>query len=130
MTTAGLDEDTAMDDSRVLDQCKTAVETSRSHREEIPKIVDELVSSCANGECFDHIGPEPIPSREAVIDIVQRTSRLLYPGYFIRTRLEKFNLPYYFGQESTALFDLLSEQITLALRHDCIRHNLPCVQCE
>ena len=37
---------------------------------------------------------------------------------------------YYFGQEATALFELMAEQITLALRHDCIRHALPCVQCE
>ncbi len=113
-----------------IDQCKTAVQTERHFREEIPGIVDELVNSCANGACFDHVGPEPIPSREAVIDIVNRASRLLYPGYFIRTRLEKFNLAYYFGQEATALFELLSEQITLALRHDCIRHELPCVHCE
>jgi serine O-acetyltransferase len=119
-----------MDDASVLDQCKVAVETSRSLREEIPGIVEELVRSCANGDNFDHVGPEPIPSREAVIDIVHRISRLLYPGYFIRTRLDQFNLRYYFGQESTALFDLLSGQISLALRHDCIRHNLPCVHCD
>jgi serine O-acetyltransferase len=116
--------------SITLDQCKTAELTERHFREEIPGIVDELVSSCANGLCFDHVGPEPIPSREAVVDIVSRANRLLYPGYFIRNRLETFNLNYYFGQEATALFELLSEQITLALRHDCIRHALPCIQCE
>ena len=114
----------------ILDQCKTAVQTERHFREEIPGIVDKLVSSCVNGVCFDHVGPEPIPSKEAVVDIVTRVNRLLYPGYFIRNRLETFNLSYYLGQEATALFELMSEQVTLALRHDCIRHNLPCVQCE
>ena len=118
------------DQSILLDQCKEAVQTERQFREEIPGIVDELVLSCANGECFDHVGPEPIPSRESVIDIVTRVSRMLYPGYYIKSRLEQFNLAYYFGQEATALFELLSEQIMLALRHDCIRHNLPCVHCE
>ncbi|MFZ2447528.1 MAG: serine O-acetyltransferase EpsC [Syntrophobacteraceae bacterium] len=118
------------DQSFILDQCKEAVQTQRQFREEIPGIVNELVRSCASGECFDHVGPEPIPSREAVVDIVSRLSRMLYPGYFIRNRLEQFNLAYYFGQEATALFELLSEQIMLALRHDCIRHNLPCIQCE
>jgi len=113
-----------------LDHCKTAVQAERHFREEIPGIVDRLVNSCANGACFDHVGPEPIPSREAVVDIVNRASRLLYPGYFIRTRLDTFNLAYYFGQEATALFELLSEQIMLAIRHDCIRHDLPCVHCE
>lgn len=116
--------------SFVLDQCKESVKAERHLREEIPGIVDELVRSCANGECFDHVGPEPIPSREAVIDIVSRLSRMLYPGYFIRSRLEQFNLAYYFGQEATVLFELVAEQITIALRHDCIRHDLPCTQCE
>lgn len=113
-----------------MDQCKVAVTTSREFREEIPGIVERLVASCNRGNCFDHVGPEPIPSRQSVIDIVDRMNRILYPGYFISGRVEAFNLPYYFGQEATALFEALSDQITRALRHDCIRHNLPCVACE
>jgi serine O-acetyltransferase len=119
-----------MEDKSLMDQCKIEVAASRQFREEIPGIVNQLVFSCSGETCFDHVGPEPIPSRDAIIDIVQRICRILYPGYFIRTRLEQFNLSYYFGQEATALFENLSEQVTVALRHDCIRHNLPCVQCE
>jgi len=119
-----------MHDMPQKEHCRTAIETSRHFREEVPDVVEKLVASCGAGACFDHIGPEPIPSREAVIDLIHRINRLLYPGYFIRTRIEDFNLRYYFGQEATALFELLSEQITLAMRHDCVRHNLPCIQCE
>ncbi len=120
----------SMEDRLVDQYCKTEIATERHFREEIPGIVENLVGSCANGECFDHVGPEPIPSREAVMDIVGKVRRLLYPGYFIKGRLEKFNLAYYFGQEATALFELMSEQLALALRHDCIRHDLSCVHCE
>jgi serine O-acetyltransferase len=119
-----------MEDKLIFDHCRTEIATERHFREEIPGIVEKLVDSCSNGESFDHVGPEPIPSREAVVDIVDRVRRLLYPGYFVRGRLEKFNLAYYFGQEATALFELMSEQTALALRHDCIRHDLPCVACE
>lgn len=112
------------------DQCEIEIETGRHCREEIPGLVEQLVLSCEDERCFDHIGPDNIPSRDAIIDIGQRISRILFPGYFIRTRLERFNLSYYFGQEATELFELMSEQITIALRHDCIRHNLPCVTCE
>ncbi len=117
-------------DEKLELECKTEVETERRFREEIPEIVDRLGQTCSNGACFDHVGPEPIPSREAIIDIIHRTIRILYPGYFIRTRLEKYNLGYYFGQEATALFEILSEQVSLAVRHDCIRHNLSCTHCE
>ena len=119
-----------MEDKLIFDHCRTEIATERHFREEIPGIVEKLVDSCSNGASFDHVGPEPIPSREAVVDIVDRVRRLLYPGYFVRGRLEKFNLAYYFGQEATALFELMSEQTALALRHDCIRHDLPCVACE
>ena len=119
-----------MDDTEKLKQCKTDIGIARSFREEIPPIVDELVLSCNRENCFDHIGPEPIPSREAIIDILQRASRILYPGYFIHTRVDQVNAGYYFGQEVTGLFEALSEQITLAIRHDCIRHDRPCTDCE
>jgi serine O-acetyltransferase len=119
-----------MHEISAMDQCKVGDEVSRQFRESIPAIVNELVVSCNLESCFDHIGPEPIPSRDSVIDIVQRICRILYPGYFISSRLEQFNLSYYFGQEATALFEVLSEQVSVALRHDCIRHKLPCIKCE
>jgi serine O-acetyltransferase len=118
------------DDKAKMDQCKTDIAITRKFRDEIPAIVEELVSSCVRHDCFDHVGPEPIPSREAIIDTVHMASRILYPGYFIRTRVDEVNMGYYFGQELTALFEALSEQIMLAIRHDCVRHNQICTNCE
>jgi serine O-acetyltransferase len=119
-----------MDNTSKLDQCKVGVETARRFREEIPSIVEELVSSCSREDCFDHVGPEPIPSHESIVNIVEAARQILYPGYFFRTRVDAVNLSYYFGQQATAFFEALSEQITLAMRHECLRHDLPCVQCE
>jgi serine O-acetyltransferase len=119
-----------MDEPGKLEICKLQVKTTQEYREEIPPIVDELVSSCALEDCFDHVGPEPLPSRAAAIDLIQRAFRLLYPGYFIRKRLDKVNLRYYFGQEGVAFFEALAEQITLCIRHECLRYNLDCTHCE
>jgi len=119
-----------MEDLARMEQCKAQVVSSEKHREEIPGIVDDLVLSCGTGDCFEHISPEPIPSREAVISIIEQVRRILYPGYFIRSRVDEINLRYYLGQEATALFASLSEQITLSIRHECLRYNQPCTQCE
>jgi serine O-acetyltransferase len=119
-----------MDDNFRDTQCKTDLTTIQRFREEIPAIVDQLVLSCKREDCFEHVGPEPIPSREAIIDILHRASCILYPGYFVKKQVDQVNVGYYFGQEVTALFETLSEQITLAIRHDCIRHNQPCTNCE
>ena len=50
-----------MDDKANMDQCKTDIEVTRKFRDEIPAIVEELALSCARHDCFDHVGPEPIP---------------------------------------------------------------------
>jgi serine O-acetyltransferase len=112
------------------DQCKAEVSSENRYREEIPKIVDGLVMLCSRGQCFDHISPEPIPSREAVINIIKRAMRILYPGYFMHARVDSVNLQYYFGQEVTAFFEELSKQLTLSIRHECLRYNQPCTHCE
>lgn len=111
-------------------QCRDNIESVKLSRKDIPGIVDKLVASCNKKGCFDHVSAEPIPYRDAIIDVLRRASRILYPGFFIRTRLDQTNVNYYLGQEVTGLFEVLSEQMVLAIRHDCMRHNLPCVKCE
>jgi serine O-acetyltransferase len=56
--------------------------------------------------------------------------RMLYPGYFSRTRIDRINLGYYYGQAMTIFFEALSEQVTFAIRHECRRRNLSCVTCD
>ena len=112
------------------DKCKEEIKSAKIFRDEVPAVIDELVASCSSTRCFDHVSAEPIPHREAIIDILRRLALILYPGYFVRTRLDSTNLEYYLGQQATALYEILSEQVVLAIRHDCIRMNHPCVHCE
>jgi serine O-acetyltransferase len=113
-----------------LEQCKVEVQTGHTFREQIPGVIRELVHSCYNQDCFAHVGPEPIPSREAVIAIIQRVCRLLYPGYFNCRPVDAVNLSFYLGQEAIALFEELSRQVTLSFRHECLRYGLPCLRCQ
>jgi len=110
-------------------QCRTAINEAQHYRDRIPAIVDSLTSTCNNKGSFDHADAEPIPSREAVVAILHRARRILYPGYFIQSRLDRINLEYYLGQEVTALYEDLSEQIMRAIRHDCRRNDRVCTDC-
>ena len=110
--------------------CDTNIEKSKAYRDEIPLIVDAFVKSCDTPDSFDHVGLEPLPSKEAVIEITQMACRILYPGYFSRTRIDKINLGYYYGQAMTTFFEALSDQVTFAIRHECRRRHLPCVACD
>jgi serine O-acetyltransferase len=110
-------------------QCRVDQTASRRFREELPAIAAELTQSCNSRECFDHVNAEPIPSREAVLAILRRIGGILFPGYFDAERLDAVNVGYYLGQETSLLFEALSEQISLAIRHDCLRNDLPCTHC-
>ena len=94
--------------SEQIKECKENIKIITHARSEIPAVVDKLVLSCNKDGCFDHVSAEPIPNRVAVVDILGRAARILYPGYFINTRLDQTNLEYYLGQEITAFFEVLS----------------------
>lgn len=112
------------------DKCQVEIQVLRNYREDIPDIVGKLVDTCNRSDTFDHVSSEPIISKVAIIAIINQLQRILFPGYFVTSRLDRVNLPYYLGQETMSLFEELSHQVTLCIRHDCIRNDLPCTHCE
>jgi serine O-acetyltransferase len=110
--------------------CQRDISITYNFRDEIPRIVDTIVSLHDKNDRFCHISPEPAPSRALVIEIIRRGMRIMYPGYFSETCMDEVNMRYYLGQEVIEFFQLLSEQITTAIRHDCVRFDLACTNCE
>ncbi len=96
----------------------------------IPDVVKKLMQSWSTKECYDHVSPVAIPSHQAIIDIIEQARRILFPGYFTSAKLHASNLEYYIGKETTELYDKLTEQLTMAIRHDCRRNNQLCTNCE
>lgn len=118
------------DEPNSKDRCREEITIGHDLRARIPSLVDRVVSRYDKDGRFHHIGPEPIPSRQAIIDIIYKTVPILFPGFFSEKRLDDINAQYYLGEEITELFEMLTIQIQHAIRHDCIRFNRPCVRCE
>ncbi len=112
------------------DSCKIDAHNLSELRSQLPRIAEEIIDSCNDRECYTHVDYEPIPSRECVIEIIDRLREILFPGYFTRGKLDPVNLKYSMGKSATTLFDMLSEQIGLSIRHDCFRYDQPCSECE
>ena len=112
------------------DSCKIDVQNLSQFRNRLPKIAEEIIETCNDRECYTHVDYEPIPSRECVIEIIDMLREILFPGYFTRGKLDPVNLKYSLGKSTATLFDMLSEQICLSIRHDCFRYDQPCTDCE
>ena len=98
-------------------------------RQELPGIVSGLVESCQDMDTLHHLNLVGLPSREVVMEVVERLKKVLFPGYFGEHEVDSFNLVYQMGIEINTLFELLSRQITLSIRHECRRHQRVCTSC-
>lgn len=112
------------------EECRSEIALQQDLRREIPEIVESIVNLHDKEGRFRHIGPEPMPSRSSVIEIIRKSMGVVYPGYFSPARLDEVNVPYYFGEQVTELYASLADQIAFAIRHDCRRFDLPCTRCE
>ena len=97
--------------------------------EEIPGAVKELLSSYNRSDCYHHMETTPIPSIDSVVQLIEQSRQLLFPGYFTPVTDISVKLEYKLGQEMTHLFEVLSNQIILAFKHDCLRYDRPCANC-
>jgi serine O-acetyltransferase len=112
------------------DSCKIDAHSLSQIRNQLPRIAENIIDTCNDRECYTHIDYEPIPSKECVVEIIDRLREILFPGYFTREKIDPVNLRYSMGQSVSSLFDLLSEQICRSIRHDCFRYDQACSECE
>jgi len=110
--------------------CHTDRETVLGHRQELPKVIDQIMASMNDDNCFAHIGDEPIHFNTSVKEMIDKFREILFPGYFAMEKVDNANLLYNTGQAVSQLYDILSNQIIHVLRHDCLRYELQCSECE
>ncbi len=121
----------SMHDDRktTVEVCKANFESRTSFREQLPRVVESILESCSDKQCFEHINAELIPSRQAVIETIGQLREILFPGYFNKEKIDPSNLRYQMGRSADLLFERLSEQITRGLRHECLRYDQACIEC-
>lgn len=110
--------------------CRQQASAALAYRERLEALSETIVHDCSAPDCHTHIGFEPIPSRQAVIEIIEMLRELLFPGFFSRVRVDPVNFRYAIGQVTTSLFDLLAEQVYRSIRHECFRLQAECTDCE
>ncbi len=110
--------------------CRVEANAAVAYRGRLRDLSETIIQDCSAEDCHTHIGFEPIPSRDAVVEVIDRMRELLFPGFFSRDRIDPVNSRFVLGQVVTSLFDLLSDQITRSIRHECFRFERECSNCE
>jgi serine O-acetyltransferase len=87
-------------------------------KEGLPEITEALVATYTECSRLNHLGHQPLPSREGMADILADLADVLYPGYARRQNLHMGNVEYYVGELIDGLHDKLTQQIARALRHE------------
>ncbi len=87
-------------------------------KEGLPEITDAIVATYVECKHINHLGHRPLPSREAVVDIIADLLDILYPGFVRRQNLHMGNVEYHVGDLIDGLHDKLTQQIARALRHE------------
>jgi serine O-acetyltransferase len=109
--------------------CKLDVEVLEGYRDRLPQIAQKIIDNCSDKECYTHVDFEPIPSKDAVVKIINKFLEIVFPGFFSHEKLDPVNLRFNMGQCVTQFFSMLSEQVTNSIRHDCFRYELSCQEC-
>jgi serine O-acetyltransferase len=87
-------------------------------KEGLPEITEAVVATYTECSRTSHLGHKPLPSRDAVIGILEDLLDILYPGYWRRQNLHLGNVEYHVGDLIDGLHDKLTQQIARALRHE------------
>lgn len=101
----------------------------------LPEVVQSLTDSVLAEPSMQHLNRVLLPSRDCIIDAVERLRQLVFPGYFGKLGLTTENLPFRLGELVIELFDLLYEQVRFCLRY---REQIPgsdssgdlCAECD
>lgn len=113
-----------------ITKCRDDATCYSDYRQRVAALADGIVSSATGKNHFANIDYEPIPSVDAVIEILGKLRQLLFPGYFSREKVDPVNLNYILGQITAELFDLMSDQISRAIRYECFKYDRVCSDCK
>ena len=84
----------------------------------LPELTESILATYTPNDAINHLGHCPLPSPDAVVEILLLIKDILYPGYRRKTGLHAGNIRYHVGSAVDALHGLLTEQIARALQHD------------
>lgn len=84
---------------------------------EIAATAAKLAKNYTEQKIYDLSLGEKVPSKDAIIDLVEELRKITFPGFFGRENMAYSNKEYFAGHELSIIYDKLFKQIKIALRY-------------
>lgn len=98
-------------------------------------LVDDLVERLCHPLSLDavwhrSVQGEPMPSLDALSEILDRLRAAIFPGYFGAPNVRPESIRYHLAANLDSIHRMLSQQIVRGLCFRCAGQDLPCTSCE
>ena len=90
----------------------------RRLEEEVPEMVRRIVQTYAECSGIHHLDADPLPSKDAIVQILDLLFELVYPGFGKHQPVHLTNVEFHVGELLLQLGGLLTKQIGRTLRHE------------
>ncbi len=87
-------------------------------KEGLGSITEAIIETYTECSRINHLGQQPLPSKESVGEILHDLFEVIYPGFGRRQGLHIGNVEYYVGSLIDSLHERLTQQLARAFRHD------------
>jgi serine O-acetyltransferase len=89
-------------------------------QKELPELINRIVSTYRDADLhLQHLGEIPLPSENAIVDILKKLRTVLFPGYFGRESVTNRSVDYYVGELLYEIHEQLSDEIYKAFHQSC-----------
>lgn len=86
---------------------------------DLPKLAHKIMETCDKHGELRHLEGKDLPSKEAIIGILDDFMKLLFPSFFGDPKLTKSNIQYFLGDTLHTLYYELAAEINRSLRYMC-----------
>ena len=89
-------------------------------REQLPKVIREIVQTYANSELrLHHLRETPLPNEDVVVEILGKLRTVLFPGYFGKEHVNEISIEFYVGELVYEIYEELTDEVYKAFRQEC-----------
>ncbi|MEM2351576.1 MAG: serine O-acetyltransferase EpsC [Thermoproteota archaeon] len=85
--------------------------------EGLPRLVERMVKSYEEYGGINQSGDMELPSKHAVIEILENLLSTLFPGYFGNVKVDKTNIKYFVGSALSSIYSRLVKEVEKSLRY-------------